>query len=335
MAFWACGFEAGDLTYYTNLGWTFNGGSSAIVTTAGRVHQSIQGRGGSRALDMEDDFDSPVFGVGGRWLHFWAEFGGKTFSMEFHRGGSANFTVRFESDGVLTLRRGNSNGTVVAAGGYNPALPHWVAIEALLQNAAGQVTVYLDGVQVLQYTGDTQQSGTADWDQLRCEANNVNLAFDDFIITTAAEGQLGEHFLPGMVPDGNDLINSEATSTGGAGSFGNVDEIPPDGDTSYNEFTVTNKDRYTTANLGWTPASVHCVTVFGYAARDGTLTQAELICATDTGGGGVTEAFGTIDGLAGAGVYAPWQDTFNVDPDTAAAWTPAGLDDLRVGVRFT
>ena len=33
----------------------------------------------------------------------------------------------------------------------------------------------------------------------------------------------------------------------------------------------------------------------------------------------MTEALGDINGLAGAGVYAGWQDTFTTDPDTSIA----------------
>jgi hypothetical protein len=337
MAIFSCGFEAGDLDYYTDLGWTFSGNNSDIVTTAGRVHQSFNGRGGNQAASFEDDLLSPVFGATGRWFHFWVE--GQTtltaWAVEFRRAGSANFTVQFNPDGVILLRRGTAISTIVADGSFSFTVPHWIEIELLSQDAAGICNVYVDGVLAASFTGDTQNSGTAGWDQVFFSSNNINLSVDDIIVTTAAEGQLGERFLPGLAPEGNDLINSEATSTGGAGSFSNVDEIPPDGDTSYNEFTVANRDRYTMENLGWTPADVHAVTLFGYAARDGTLTQFELLCATDTGGGGVTEAFGPIEGLASAGVYAPVQATFNVDPDTAVAWTPAGLDDLRAGGRFS
>ena len=157
---------------------------------------------------------------------------------------------------------------------------------------------------------------------------------DDLIVTTTAEGQLGEHFIEPFIPDANDVIGSGAGSTGGAGSFANVDEIPPDGGTSYNEFTAPGTDRYETPNLGYTPGSIHCVTVMAQAARDGTITSAQTICATDTGGGGVTEALGVSNSMGAAGAYVGWQDTFNVDPDTTVAWTSAGLDDLRVGIKF-
>ena len=49
---------------------------------------------------------------------------------------------------------------------------------------------------------------------------------------------------------------------------------------------------------------------------------------------GVTEALGVSNSMGAAGAYVGWQDTFNVDPDTTVAWTSAGLDDLRVGIKF-
>ena len=336
MAHWTCGFEVADLTYYQEQGWVFT--ICSIVTTAGRFHTSFASRGGVTSLNIGSAAETPIIGTGGRWLHFWTEgWGGSAGQLGavFKITSADNASVVFLGNGTIQIRRGSAQvGTLLAVGSFNPQVAHWMAIEANLQTT-GQVTVYVDGVQVAQFVGDTANNSD-DWDQVEFDpTNSFNRTIDDIIVTTAAEGQLSEFFLPLLLPTGNDVIGSGAGSTGGAGTFANVDELPPDGGTSYNEFTAGGTDRYTAANLGYTPATIHSVTVMNQAARDGTITAAQTVCATDTGGGGPTEALGTSTGLGAAGVYVPWQDTFNVDPNTAAAWTITGLDDLRIGVKFS
>jgi hypothetical protein len=340
MAFWTTGWEDGATALYTSMGWTFTG-TAGVVSTAGQVHKSLQNRGGTYSLNVDDGARSPVFGTGGRWLHFWwhPQTAGTSFlGVQFNREATAQASVNFTVGGNVTIRRGGVvAGAIIGSGAFNPSVDHWVAIEAQLENSpTGNMRVYIDGVLVASALAtDTQNHSVADWDQIDFNANNQTCNVDDIIVTTTAEGRLGEHFLPPMIPTGNDVIGSGAGSTGGSGTFANVDEIPPDGATSFNEFTATGTDRYSTANLGFTPASIHCVTITNQAARDGTIISAQVVCATDTGGGGATEALGTATGLGASGVYVPWQSTFNVDPDTAAAWTSAGLDDLRIGVKFS
>ena len=327
MALWTCGFEAGDTSYYSDLGWTFLGDANTqVITTAGRQHSSFNGRGGSRSVNLSDDMVSPSFGTGGRWLHFWMEalpVGSSpvSFGVEFWRNGLPNCSVRVNSTGTMDFRRGNFNGSILgSAGSFHASIAHWWAIEVVCANSAGLMRVYIDGVLAGEITSvDTQNTPLADWDQISIQANNLGVAFDDFIVTTGTEGRLGEHFLTSLIPDGNDSIGSGVGSTGGAGSFTNVNEIPPDDGTTYNEFTAAGTDRYTTGNLSFTPASIHSVTVLGKAARDGVITQAQTVCATDSQGGGVTETLGAVTGLGAAGVYVPWQDVFITDPDTSTA----------------
>ena len=300
MPFYTEGFEAGDETHYVGRGWIFTGATSTITSTAGQFHQSLQGRGGSYGLFVEDNVIPPVIGVGGRWIHFWMDpVTTDARAITFRRNSSDNFSVRFDITGLCTLRLGNLNSAIQASAAFNPGVEHWVAIEANIDNTTGQVTVYLNGVQIVQATGDTQSSASNDgWDQFDFDGGtNNNSSYDDIIITTEDEGMLGEHFLIRMDVDGDDSI---ASSTGvpddtASNRYTNVDELTPDGGTSYNEFTAGGTDRYTTANLGFTPASVHSVTAVNQAARDGTITQAQTVVATNSSGTGPTEALGAID----------------------------------------
>ena len=337
MAFWTCGFEGGDLQYYEDLGWSFDiDVRTAITSLAGEVHASLAGRGGTYGLVVGDVATSPAFGYGGRWLHFWLQgVAGVTSGVTFVGAGVSTYSISFTGAGLILQRRGSTTSTITAAGGYSAAVGHWIAIEMeAAQSPDGFCNVYVDGVLAVSFSGDTQASaGSSGWNQILIDpSNNTSRAVDDLIITTEEEGRLGEHFLPRMALAGNDSIGSGAGSTGGTGTYANVDEIPPDEGTSYNEFTSTGTDRYTTTNLGYTPASIHCVTVLGQAARDGTITQGQTVAASDSGGSGVTEALGAVSGLGAAGVYAAWQDSFNTDPDTSTAIAEANTGTDFFGI---
>jgi hypothetical protein len=334
MAHWTCGFEAGDLQYYTDQGWVFDGQpETGISSVAGDFHSSMAGRGGSYGMTLGDIVYSPNFGNGGRWLHFW--YGPKDpiqNILSFMADGTWQFTVVFKVNGGIQLRRGHSGSTLVGLGVYTPSLAHWVAIELKATNVAGFCNVWIDGVLAVSYSGDCQSQTSADWTGFFIDpTNSTDSAWDDFIVTTEAEGRLEEHFLTHMTLSGNDVIGSGAGSTGGAGTYANADEIPPDEGTTYNEFTAAGSDRYLTTNLGYTPSKVHGVTVMGQAARDGTITQAQTICAVDAGGGAV-EGLGTISGLGAGGVYAPWQDTFTTDPSTSRTIVEANTTTDFFGV---
>jgi hypothetical protein len=331
MPIFTCGFELGDLAAYQTLGWISTGGDHAVVTTAGRVHKTLSGRGGTPSFVVgtatgTDTFTSPTFSTDARWLNFYVDMTGATTSYSaivMRRTGTNGCTIRFDgASATVQVRRGAPTGAVLATGGINPTAGHWVSVYASLKSTAGEVTVYVDGIQVCTYSGDTT-SASDDWEQIQIYNAGITWHYyDDIVITDAVEGQLGEHFLVPMVVGGADTAASASgtpDNTSAATRWNNVKEIPPDEGTSYNEFTATGTDRYTTTNLGYTPESVHSVSVIGQGARDGTITQAQTVCATDSSGGGVTEALGTISGLGGAGVYVGWQDVFPVDPGSTIA----------------
>lgn len=335
MAVFTAGFEAGNLSFYeTQRGWRFVGATTDVVNTVGFTHKTLGGgEGGDYALFLEDGAYSPVFSPDARWLHFWMTPASGDLQVGFERLSLPNSSVDFLQSGHVKIQRGTA--LILEVGAWNPAVSHWVAIFMEAENS-GNCSVYLDGVLAASLSGvDLQNSSENGWDRISFTGVNLNMGIDDIVVTTAAEGQLPEQYIHAKRPNGNDSVGSGAGSTGGAGDYTNVNETPPDSGTSFNEFTSGGSDRFTTESLGFTPTSIHSVTVLNEATREGSIMSAQAICATDTAGGGVTEALGAVTGLASAGYYTGWQSVFNVDPDTGTSWTPAGLADLRIGATFS
>jgi hypothetical protein len=327
VAVYECGFEAGDTDYYEEEGWAFYG-STAVTTTASEVHTTFDGNGGSRALHIDDDVASPYIGTTGRWLQFWWHPVNPSVSyltVEFVRGGSIQATINFTTAGLVVLNRGAS--TVLARGTWTPGVDHWIAIEAYLQNSSGVITVYIDGSQVATYTGDTQALALADWDRFQFGDYNKNCSVDDIIVTTNSEGRLAEHIITGLVPNGDDA--TQLTPSTGSDNYALVDEIPQS-TTDYNEATATTEqDTYDVTNLGYTPDSIHCVGLWAYAVRSGAITDAKLVVKS-----GTTTDLSSAHGLPADGQYAPFNNIWNTDPDTASAWTASGVNAMKAGIQF-
>lgn len=329
MAHWTCGFEIGNKNVYLTQGWVGSGGVDASP-----VHKSLQGHGGNFSYVLDDNVTSPNFGVGGRWFHmWWNPHSQADTAVTFYKSAVATFSVVLHATAV-TMRRGNGVSTVVATGGgLNMGTAHWIAIELEARESPnGNCRLYVDGVLHLAYTAaDTRNAVTDDWDQFGFSITNQNANVDDIIITTAAEGQLGEHFIVPLVPDGDDVTG--LTPSTGVNNYALVDEIPPV-TTDYNEATATlQEDTYTfqglVADLGWTPPSIHCVTLLGYSGRDGTIAQSNLIMkpvATQYFAGAVT--------LPAAPDYLLTQNTWTLNPETASAWAVSEVDALKAGIRF-
>lgn len=330
------GFEAQSLSLLSNLGWSVPGFSS-IWSTAGQVHQDLSGRGGVRSFQMagNQSFTTPPIPTSAYRLSFWVvprTIPTGTFYVAFLRSGNQNVAVQFNGVDFKVRVQTVANGSDLAtsAGTINPNIPHWITIEVVCANAGGTVTVKVDGATVVTYTGDTQTSATANWDQVRWFTPPFNdIILDDIIIQTVAEADPGESFIERRPVTSNDSIQS-TSSGGGAGTFANVDEVPFS-TADYNEFTTTQQDTYGIAAGTWTSTSVAAVQVVYYAARDGAVTTFEPVLKS-----GATTSLGAANALGAAGAYVFGAAIYTTDPNTGIAWVPgAAVDAIKVGGKFT
>ena len=87
-----------------------------------------------------------------------------------------------------------------------------------------------------------------------------------------------------------------------------------------------HQDRYAYADLAGTPAAIMAVQVATVARKDdaGSRSLRALIRSGATTANGATRVLGTS--------YALYDDRFETDPATGAAWTKAGVDALEAGV---
>jgi hypothetical protein len=208
---------------------------------------------------------------------------------------------------------------------------HWFAIEMVIANSGGVCNVYVDdGALFVGYTGDTQNTNTyppftGNWTSVTwANVSDASGWIDDIIITDNTDGQITETYGQRAVPASDEA--SGLTPSTGSTNYLNI----LDYDTSrYNAgTTATTEDLYGVegnlplGTVDW--VGVHALV----ASQNGFEMQTALKS-------GATTAYGTLrQGGPSSYLAAGSLLTFHTtDPDTATAWTAAGVNALQAGVR--
>lgn len=325
------GWEVGDFTYYQAYsGWDLVGGTLTTVNS----HKDASGFGGRYTMfSNASGISTQLIPGTPRWAHCWmftdntTAFYGVPFQFRTAYDNRDHVSISVRASGAVEIRRGSETGSLLATSATNldTSRGHWYAMEVVVANSGGIVNVYVDDdpTVFVSYTGDTQAGGSAYWDEFAFSASAVSSGYlDDIIITDLAEGQVAETFGQGL-RTASDASTALTPSTG-SDNWMNVHNS----DTSRYNAGLSGPlvDLYGVAGNGVLGATVLCVSVQGFAAFQNSFTmQTKLKSGTTTVSG--LSVTGTAD-------YNPFPQTFHVtDPDTAAAWTAAGVLALQVGVQ--
>lgn len=336
--FVACSGEAGDIEFYRKEGW--QGGD---ITTDAK-HQTKTGQGGKysfRTSTTNNALVTPPFGLTARWCHVWMQTpSNQPQCIQFTDGVASQCTVVFvPATGVVTIRRGTYTGTVLASsplGAYNPSAGHWIAVYLEADNN-GECRVYLDGVKVVSYQGDTQQRTDPGWAQCSFGlgvGGQIGTAYWDDIIITDDDGGLMTEPLPecygqAIWPVAVDSGNLTGTPETGADRYLNVASLPWDPDSCNIAAAPGDEDIYLLGGYVDLGGTVLMASVYANALSEGLITQAEL----GVGNGGQI-SWGAPQALPSSPDTRTWSRQFSVNPSTGDPWTPSGLNSLKAGVRF-
>ena len=235
-------------------------------------------------------------------------------------------------NGALVMGRGDfttnkicnsANGVIVAN--------TWAYIEIELTRSAtvGAVTVYVNGVSVC--AASAANTGAVAVDSIRwglgpIAGANATRDTDDFYITDTAT-RLGESRIDVLRPSA-DTATADWTPLSGTRAS-NVDDTTQDGDTTYvSDATVGHKDLYDVANLPISPTTVRAVQTILFARKD----DAALRQIRNNLKSGTTAANGTTRTLGSS--YAMFTDLYELDPNTAAAWTGTTVNAAQLGLEL-
>jgi hypothetical protein len=254
---WIDGFDAGDFaSKYANIGQTTS--NSANRLGVGRsINVSGAAGGPVKAIPAAAKV---ITGVGVNR----GTSASRILFVAGDAGATVHLTVSYSSTGAIELRRGLLAGTVIQTS--TDAVPNgawnFIELSATINDTTGRAIVRLNGVVVIDYTGDTKNAGTnSTIDSVGI--GGINYLFDDWYICdgTGARNNdfLGDVRVQTLYPSGAGSM-TQLTPTGVANNWDNVNDSPLV-TTTYNATSTGGWDLYASDDL---PPSV--VSVLGVQA---------------------------------------------------------------------
>lgn len=244
--------------------------------------------------------------------------------LQFLGGGAEHIELLTLSSGAVRIKRAGT--TIVESAAGLLAADTYYHFQARVEpaDAGGRVEVWIDGTQVIDFTGDTRAGGDAGVDIIRF-GRVGNYKVSDVVICDSTT-PIGVARVVPLLPDGVGSSSALTPSGGAVDNYTMVDEAVPDDDTTYvYSDTEGDKDTYT---LDDTPAGTFDVLAV----------QATLIAKASDAGPKYVRPVLRLNGTDYAGASSPlgasydahrhiWDDS----PDTATAFTTTELDGAELG----
>lgn len=261
--------------------------------------------------------------------------------LQFLDSDSVQVQLRVNNDGSVEVLRNGATSIGISSAGImgHPDVAYYVEMKALISNA-GSVEVKVNGVTVISESPvDTQHTANAWADQVdiggyQSHPGNAAAYFDDFYLCDTSGAQcndfLGDIRELLLMPDGAGA-HADWTPLVGA-NWQEVDDNPPDGDTTYNASnTVTDRDSFTFEDLPGTLTGTILALCAAINSRRDDAVAHELEPSVRVGG---TDYDGTAalvtDAYSFYNLYA-WE----LNPDIAAVWTIATVNAVESGYELT
>ena len=246
-------------------------------------------------------------------------------------GGSSQISVATVTGGHLAVYRG---ATLLATGAtvLSSGVWYYVELGATINSSTGSYTLKINGVTELTASGvNTQSTGNASANTIQIGSMSNSAKVDDLYV---CDGQgsvnntfLGDVRVQALLP-ASDGGETQWTPSAGTTHYSLVDEVPPDGDTSYvYSSTAGQVDVYGMSAIAASTGTVKGVQWLAYARKDdaGTRTIAPLIRISSTDYAGSDQNIGTS--------YTYYLQVYEEDPSTSAAWTIAGVNAAEMGIK--
>lgn len=278
---------------------------------------------------IQKNFSNKTQLVFGAWMTFTTQSTSASTIFQLLQNASEEFRINYNGGRLEVYGDGSIRG--IADYHWTEDVEHFIECKVTINEVAGSVEIRADGNTVLSLssinTGNQavnqfrlgQQSGilgTLDWDDfyLFDQSGSTN---NDF---------LGPMNIETLLPNASGT-NSDWTVLTGPSNYEDVDEDPPDGDTTYvSTNTVGDKDSYNFADLAMTAGTIHTVQINQYAKKTGIGTRT-LNVAVESNATSTTT--GTANSLSGD--YKFERNTIDEDPDTSSAWSVSGFNAAEFG----
>lgn len=259
--------------------------------------------------------------------------------LSFQDGTTVQVSINVNPAGSITVNR---NGTLLATA--TPTLPagqyRYLEAKAFIDPTVGTVTVRLDGVVIISFTGNTRTTSLSQINNVTLGSVSLNTEFwydDTYVCDTTTPNSVGNNNSDFL---GDVKVNAIYPNAAGAftqytrggtntgNDYSQVNEVtPPDEDTTYIvDSTVNDRDSFKFPSLTVVGAIFGAV-VWSRARKD----DASVRTLANVARSGAVDTVGTSYNLAAA--YQYYGTVFELDPATNALWTPAGINLAEFGVK--
>lgn len=254
----------------------------------------------------------------------------------FWDGSTAQVCFMFNSDGTLSIRRGDFNGTElgVSSQPLSPNVWTYIEFKCVINNTTGSFELRFNGNTVASDTGiDTQNSALARVTTFEMMADNFgfNMYIDDLYLsnlTLPGAAFLGDKAVETRLPDGDGAASQWTPSAGS--NYQCVDDNPPNGDTDYvSPSAINDEDLYTFPALDTTSGDVIAVQLVREERKDDPGTPESVGRIRSNG----TTYDIAVSGQSPGDSYAFMTEISMEDPDTSSDWTIAGVNAAQFGMK--
>ena len=208
---------------------------------------------------------------------------------------------------------------------------YYVEYAVTISSTVGSVVCRLDGVQLINFSGNTKNGGTNDSvDRLTFNVPSGGGWFDDCYICNNTGGApynnfLGDVRVYSLSPTGAGTSTQWTPDTGS--NYARVNEVPYSAANYVQSNVSGNRDTYALTDLpGGAVTTIYGMQNNVIAKR----TDAGAISVRPAVKSGATVAYGTNTALGVSD--ASIRDLRTTDPDTATAWTVSGINALEAGM---
>jgi len=332
---WMSGLEAGSLDVFPRVD------SAAVISAAqartGAYSLHIPSADDRAWLTLRTGYTELFFRIG---LYMTGGSNDRTFCTLLDNLGAKllTFQVR-QADSVFLVRLGDHNDALIVSGGVVPTNA-WCCIEirVLIDNAVGVIQVRIDGVQVIDFSGDTQVDADDEvlvivWGASYSDGGYVCYGYYDDLVINSIHGIRNNSWpglggIVGLVPTGAGNYTQLIPSAGA--NWAAVNEVPPDDDAAYVEQATTDlKDTYTMQDLVITPGQVANIAAVQWLCRAyNTVSQ-----------GGDFARLLRLYGVDHQGDDVPYDRSYDyhpevlgTSPDTGQDWTEDEVNAIEAGV---
>lgn len=245
------------------------------------------------------------------------------------------------ANGQIRLYRGhpNINGGVIADSGtrtLQPKRAYYIEFRALVADVGGAAQVWVDEVEWINFSGDTQQTAQSGVTSVGWGGDNSWRWDDPYVLDTSGtvnNARLGDIACAGLLVTGAGDA-AQFTPVGAAANWDCVDEVPPDDATTYaHSSTVDQRDLHVLEDLSAELTDVKGVVLAARAQKsDAGTANIALGVKYDSNGDGTpdTESWGADQALSTAWAYH--KRVLDQHPD-GTGWTRAKVNALQVGYK--